>query len=142
MITCSLVAQYAYPYEEIRLDKPASYKEAEPLALSAAKFLLTTPYDEKNKARERAFAFLLNWTAGIEKYNFRLSGVILDVAEEKDVMTLFVAAMARFCIENPELGNNLKMIEKNSVRMVLDYCNNPANNFTLKKKIRRRLEAA
>lgn len=135
-------AQYAYPYEEIRLDKPASYKENEPLALAAAKLLLTTPYNEEDKSRERAFQFLLKWTGGYKNYDFRLSGVILDVVDEKEVMTLLIAAMTKFCVENPELGNNVKMIEKNAVSTVLTYCNNPANNFRLKKKVRRKLEAA
>ncbi|MFT3912197.1 MAG: hypothetical protein QM737_22410 [Ferruginibacter sp.] len=60
-LTCYIDAasQSIYPYEEIKLDKPADYKTAEPFALNAATFLLSTPFKAKDNDRERALKFLI-----------------------------------------------------------------------------------
>lgn len=133
--------QSLFPYEEISLVKPADFRAAEPMALSAADYLLSTPFDANNHDRDRAFQFLVRWSGGDKDYNFRLQGTILDVADDKQLMTLLVPAMTKFCLENKVLGNNPAIIEKNAVKMVLNYCNNPANKFTLKKRARKKLEA-
>ncbi|MBC7536200.1 MAG: hypothetical protein H7258_10950 [Ferruginibacter sp.] len=91
-------------------------------------------------SRDRAFQFLVKWTAGDRDYNFALYGLILEMVEEKELMMLFIPAMVKFCLENKALAGNGPVIETNAVKMVLDYCNNPANNFTLKKKLRKRME--
>lgn len=143
VLLCSKMAnaQSIYPYGEIQLKAPADYKTAEPFALNAANFLLSTRYKEKDIDRESAFNFLIRWTQGDRDYRFDLTGVILEVADEKELMSLFIPAMVKFCLENKTLGSNTSLIEKSAVKTVLDYCNNPANNFTLKKKLRKKLEA-
>jgi hypothetical protein len=140
-ITNNSFSQSVYPYKEITLDKPVDFKNAEPFALSAANFLLSTPFKKADHDRGQAFEFLIAWTAGDKDYNFNLQGVILELAEDKDLMQLFLSAMTKFCLENKTLGSNAKLIETNAVKTVLDYCNIPSNNFTLKKKQRKRLES-
>ena len=135
-----LYSQSVFPYEEIKLEKPADYKGAEALALSASNYLLFNAYKKDDVSRDRAFQFLVKWTAGDKDFNFTLYGVILELVEEKELMTLFIPAMVKFCLENKVLATNGPVIETNAVKMVLDYCNNPANNFTLKKKHRKRME--
>jgi hypothetical protein len=143
-ICCSNQAfsQSIYPYEEIPLKTAADFRAAEPFALTASTFLLSSPYKQKDPERERTLNFLIKWTAGSRDYHFELHGVILELIDEKDLMSLFIPAMAKFCLENKALGSNTSVIEKSAVKMVLDYCNNPANNFTLKKKHRKKLEGS
>lgn len=140
LIVNEITAQSYYPYQEVPLSKPQDFRAAEPFAMSASDFLLTTPFKEKDKDRERAFNFLVNWTAGASDYNFGLYGVIMEAAEDKNLMTLYIPAMAKFCLENKTVGTNLKLIEAGATRMVLAYCNDPRNNFKLKKKYRKRME--
>src|SRR4051812_38677570 len=83
------VCQSIYPYEEIPLKSPADYKAAEPFALNAATFLLSTPYKQKDPDRERALNFLIKWTIGERDYHFELHGVILELVDQKDLMSLF-----------------------------------------------------
>lgn len=134
-------SQSVFPYEEIRLDKPADYKGAETLALSAADYLLMHPYDEKNVSRERAFQFLVKWTGGIEGYDFNLRGLMLELAEDRVLMQIYLPAMTKFCLENKTLGSTPGIIEAAAIQTVLKYANDPANKFPLKKKTRKRLEA-
>lgn len=132
-------AQSIYPYEEIPLKSPADFKAAEPFAFNAATFLLSNPYNEKDTNRDRALKFLINWAMGDKDYHFELTGVMLDLRDDKELMSMYVPAMVKFCLENKTLGSNTSLIEKAAVKIVLDYSNNPANNFTLKKKTRKKL---
>ena len=134
------LCQSIYPYEEIRLIKPADYMGSEPLALSAATFLLSSPYKEKDINRSHALEFLKKWMAGTKEFTFRLSGVGQDIAEDHDLLDLFTAAMVKFCLENKPFSTNSKLVEESACKIVLTYCDNPVNNFRLKKKQRKKLQ--
>ncbi len=141
-ICCNNVfAQSIYPYEEIRLEKPSDFKDAAPLALSAASFLLSTPFKKNDKDRQRAVQFLSNWMTGTKEYHFSMPQIMLESADDHDLLGIFIAALAKFCLENKTVSSNARLVEKGVSKLVLDYCNDVNNNFTLKKKIRKRLEA-
>ncbi|MEO6671606.1 MAG: hypothetical protein ABIN36_19135 [Ferruginibacter sp.] len=137
---CSF-SQSVYPYGEIKLEKPADYVNAEPMAMNAVKFLLTTPYKKDDSDRNKAFLFLVNWTKGATDYHFELRGVILELRDNREIMSLLIPAMVKFCLENKTLASNLPLIEASAVKTVLDYCNDPTKNFVLTKKLRKKLEA-
>jgi hypothetical protein len=136
----SSFSQFAYPYGEIKLEKPADYKDAEPIAMNAATFLLTTAYKKDDDDRNKAFLFLVNWTKGNMDYHFELHGVILELKDNREIMSLFIPAMVKFCLENKTLSSNVSLIEASAVKAVLDYCNDPSKNFVLTKKLRKKLE--
>jgi len=133
-------AQLVYPYADIKLQKPSDYKETEKLALSAATFLITTPFAEKDANREAAFKFLNDWMAGTKDYQFYLRGKVPEMMEERDLVWLYVAAMAKYTFENKVAAANPLTVEQNASKMVLSYCDDPKNNFKLKKKYRKILE--
>ena len=135
------LCQTAYPYQDIKLEKPSDYKETESVALSAASFLLSAPFKENDENRERALAFLTKWISGIKDFNFNMKGKIEELASDRDLLTLYVAAMVKFSLENKSEAVNPKNVETNSCKMVLQYCDDPKNNFKLKKKYRKVLEA-
>ena len=131
-----VLGQSIYPFEEIKLNKPSDYKDAEPLALTAASFLLSTPFKEKDINRTNATGFLQKWIMGTKDYSFR-SGVAQDLADDHDLLDLFSAAMVKFCLENKTLAANAKLIEISASKSVLTYCDDPINNFKLKKRQRK-----
>lgn len=133
-------AQSVFPYEEIKLDKAADFRQSETLALSAADYLLSHPFDENVPGRERAFDFLVRWTAGAQGYDFNLRGVILELADDKNLMKVYLPAMVKFCLENKAIGNTPRLIEAAAIQSVLKYADEPGNKFSLKKKTRKRLE--
>ena len=67
-------AQIAYPYGDIKLEKPGDYIATEPMALSAATFLLTSPFVEADEKRLNALKFLSTWMAGTKAYSFYMQG--------------------------------------------------------------------
>ena len=132
--------QGVYPYREIKLDKPADFKNAEPLVMSAANYVLSVPYVKTDNNRSAAASFLGNWVTGANEYHLRLPDIMMEVVDNRPLLDVFVAAMAKYCLENKTLSSNPKILEHGQVQYVLAYVNKPENNMPLKKKIRKRLE--
>lgn len=142
-LTCTCTAslcQTVYPYQDIKLEKPTDYSETEPLALSAATFLLTTPFAEPDANRKNALTFLSNWVIGAKNYQFYMRGIVTDIQDDKNLLSLFIAAMVKYTLENKKEAVNPMTVERNAARLVLAYCDNPKHNFKLKKKYRKLLE--
>lgn len=133
-------SQVVYPYQEIKLQTPADYKDAIPMAKSATTFILATPFSATDKNRKEAVKFLSNWMAGNKEYVFQSLPTLQDIAEDQDLVGLFVAAMAKFGFENKALIENAKMMDDSARKTVLAYCDNPTNNFKLRKKYRKLLQ--
>ena len=134
------VCQTAYPYQDIKLEKPSDYKETEPLALLAATFILTTPFVEVDTDRSGALQFLSSWISGTKDYSFNMQGIVADIGSDKNLLSIFVAAMVKYSLENKQASVNPLTVELNAAKMVITYCDDPKNNFKLKKKSRKLLE--
>ena len=133
--------QNHYPYQDIKLEKAADYKGTEPLALSAATFLLTTPFDEIDADRVAALQFIVKWMTGTKDHNFYMQGKVAELGADNNLLSLFIAAMVKYSLENKAEPLNALAIELNACKLVLAYCDNPKNNFKLKKKLRKILES-
>ena len=133
-------AQLVYPYGDIKLEKPGDYVATEPMALSAATFLLTSPFVEADEKRLNALKFLSTWMAGTKAYSFYMQGVVLDLRDEINLVQLYIAAMAKYSLENKADAVNPMKVDMNAAKMVIAYCDDPKNNFKLKKKFRKILE--
>ena len=138
-VSCLASAQ-TYPYRDIKLEKPADYKATEKIALSAANFLLTTSFTEANADRAGALKFLNDWMTGTKDYQFYFKGRAADITEDLSLFSLYLAAMAKFTLENKTEAANPLVVDANASKIVLAYCDDPKNNFKLKKKFRKVLE--
>lgn len=138
-ISCIAEAQ-VYPYRDIKLEKPRDYIETEPIALSAATFLITIPFIELDMDRSAALFFLNNWMLGNKKYTFYMKGMVEDISGDNNLLSLFIAAMTKYTLENKVEAANPLNVDMNAAKMVIIYCDNPKNNFKLKKKYRKILE--
>lgn len=134
--------QTIYPYQDIKLERPSDYIETEPFALSAANYVLTTPFEAESINRQNAVKFLADWVSGSKKYNFYMQNVAEYIRSDINLLSLFIAAMVKYNLNHKEKPADAITVEKNACRMVLDYCNTTANKFNLKKKFRKKLEEA
>ena len=132
--------QISYPYQDIKLEKPGYYAGTEPLALSAAKFLLSTPFAESDAGRANAFQFLSRWMDGNKVYEFFMPGKIAAISDDRGLVSLYIAAMAKYSLENKKEAVNTLSVENNAAKLVLAYCDDKKNKFKLKKKYRKLLE--
>lgn len=133
-------AQLVYPYDDIKLEKPGDYIATEPMALSAATFLLTTPFAETDEKRLGAMKFLSNWMVGAKTYSFYLQGTVQELRDDVNLLQIYIAAMARYGLENKAAAANPMTVEMNAAKMVIAYCDDTKNNLKLKKKYRKILE--
>ncbi len=141
IIACTVAhSQLIYPYQDVKLEKPSDYIETEPLALSASTYLLTNPFAEVDENRAKALAFLLLWMEGAKGFNFYMQGVVQQINSDKNLLFLYVAAMAKYSLEHKAESPSSLIVEKNACKILLAYCDIPANNFKLKKKFRKYLE--
>lgn len=141
LFSCGIsFSQTYYPYQDIKMETPAEFKAAEPIALHAATTLLSTPFKKDDADRARALKFLVKWMNGTKEFKFSISAKIQEIVDDHDFFGLYTAAMAKFCLENKNLAGTIQVVEDSSCKLVLDYCENPSNNFPLKKKHRRVLE--
>lgn len=134
------ICQTAYPYQDVKLNKPSDYKETEPLALSAASFLLSVPFKSDDINRARATQFLTSWMTGASAYQFYMKGKIEEIATDPETLRLYIAAMVKYSLENKNQATNPMLVESKACILLLEYCDNPKNNFRLKKKLRKVLE--
>ena len=133
-------AQIVYPYNDIKLEKPGDYIATEPMALSAATLLLTTPFAETDEKRLGATKFLSNWMVGAKTYSFYMQGTVQELRDDLNLLQLYIAAMAKYSLENKAAAANPLTVEMNAAKMVVVYCDNAKNNLKLKKKYRKILE--
>ena len=77
---------------------------------------------------------------GTKEYNFYTQGKLTDISSEKDLLGLYMAAMVRYSLENKTESVNPMKVELHASRLVLAYCDDPKNNFKLKKKFRKLLD--
>jgi hypothetical protein len=133
-------AQFVYPYGDIKLQKPGDYVATEPMALSAASSIITTPFAEADEKRKSAMKFLVDWMTGTKAYSFYTQGMAQDLRDDLNLLELFIAAMVKYSIENKVAAANPLAVDKNAAKMVIAYCDDPKNNFKLKKKFRKILE--
>lgn len=135
-----LAGAQTFPYRDIKLEKPADYKATEKMALSAATFLLSTPFVEVDIDRGAALKFLNDWMTGTKDYQFYLKGKASDITDDLNVFSLFLAAMAKYTLENKAEAVNPLNVDINAAKIVIAYCDDPKNNFKLRKKYRKILE--
>lgn len=134
------LCQIVYPYKDIKLEKASDYVATEPVALSAATFLITTPFAESDANRANAYEFLSKWMRGNKAGEFYLQGKAKDINEDPYLLSLYMAGIVKYSLENKKEAVNPMTVEHNASKLVLAYCDDQKNKFKLKKKYRKILE--
>ncbi|MEP7232990.1 MAG: hypothetical protein ABI691_22210 [Ginsengibacter sp.] len=139
--TTFLYAQIGPDYNQIKLDKPDDYRAANTFALTAANTLLSSPIDKNKIDRLSCQKFLLKWMSGTPDYGFSFgnSGKILN--NNPDLMTIYLASMVKFCLENKVESKDQEKIKMGSWKTLLAYCDIPGNDVNLTKKLKKLIEA-
>jgi len=134
-------AQFVPDYDQIKLQHPTDYKQSEKFALNAANYLLTTPYEKENAIRNRTLQFLLKWMNGTPDYGFTMEGVSGKIIKgNNDLMALYMASMVKYSLDNKSSAD-LNLVRLNAIKILLAYCENPANNIKMTKGLKKLSEA-
>ena len=135
-------AQTVPNFDLIKLEKPADYKAAEPFVLQTSTYLLSSPFKSENKDRINSLQFISKWITGTTDHSFIFTGVPEKVGKgNNDLLGLYMAAMAKYTLENKAAAKDAKVVELNAFTMLLNYCENKDNNLKMSKQLKKLSEA-
>ncbi|HUZ57925.1 MAG TPA: hypothetical protein VMU83_04020 [Hanamia sp.] len=134
-------AQTSPDYSQIKLDNPDDYRAANTFALMAANTLLSNPVDKNKIDRLNCQKFLLKWMSGTPDYGFTFGNSEKILTNNPDLMTLYIASMVKFRLENKVENTDQEKIKLESWKILLAYCDTPANDVRLTNKLKKLIEA-
>jgi hypothetical protein len=129
-------------YDNIKLIEKADYKVAEPAVIKAATYMLSTPYEKNDVNRLKSLQFIMKWMTGTPDYSFALDASVSKLTKgNDDLLGFYLATMTKYCLENPANAKDEKLVKLNAVKMLITYCDNPANNIKMTKQLKKLSEA-
>jgi hypothetical protein len=138
----TLFAQTTTDYDKVKLETAADCKAADPLALEASNYLLSTPYEKDNLTRLQSISFIIKWMSATPDYSFSLDEVASKIMKgNDDLLGLYMAAMTKYCLENKASAKDGKLVKLNALTYVLNYCENEKNNMKMTKQLKKLSEA-
>ena len=128
--------------QNIELNNEIDCRLMEPQILICGNYILSTPVDEKNINRKYAIETVKRWMAKTPNYIYHVDKNVAKILDKKgDVLAVFITAMTKFSIENPEQGNDQKAVALFAWNTVLDYAANKANNIQLTGELKKMIKA-
>ena len=145
-IICSSL--YSFPqqtpdFDQIKLETKEDFNaESDNAALKASEYLLSTVYDSKDLSRLKAAQYLMRWMTGSPTYTFTIDNIAMKISKkDSDLLWLYLAGMAKYCIENKESGKNEAEVRVNAIKIMLAYCQNPVYKVKIKGELKKLIEA-
>jgi len=129
-------------FDQIKLDQASDCKTAEPYALEASNYQLSTPFEKDDIQRLRSLSFIIKWMGATPDYQFSLDEVASKLLKgSDDLLGLYMAAMTKYVLENKASAADQKAIKLNGITMLLTYAENPANKLKMTKNLKKLSEA-
>jgi hypothetical protein len=81
-------------FDEIKLDQKSDYQNADPSALQAANYILSTAFNKDDLNRLKSLQFIIKWMSGTPDYIFSLDNVASKIIKgNDDLLGLYMACM-------------------------------------------------
>lgn len=129
-------------YDKVKLETAADCKAADPIALEASNYLLSTPFEKDSMVRLKSLAFVIKWMSATPDYSFSLDeSVTKPLKGNDDLLGLYMAGMTKYCLENKGSAKDQNLVKVNAMTYVLNYCENEENNLKMTKQLKKLSEA-
>lgn len=140
---CSIYAnaQTVPDFDQIKIEKATDYKAAEPFVLQTANYLLTTPIIKDSKDRLNSLKFIGKWMNGTPDHSYIFSDIPDKIGRDNDILGLYMAAMAKYSLDNKNVSKDAKLVKLNALILVLDYCEVKENKIRMTKQLKKLAEA-
>ena len=117
-------------FSDIPLGEKEDYKAAEPDVIKAVNYLFNSKYDKDDLERLYAIEFVMKWMGGTPDYTFELHDKLSKpFIGETDLVGLYMAAMAKYALQNKATTPPATTVGLNAVKMIIEYSNKPSNNL-------------
>ena len=121
LLSLGLQGQELPNLKNIKLNKKASYKHAETTVSKVVDYLFQTPIDKKNKSRNNAGQFLVEWMNGTPDYVFYMEEKETSFFNtDSDLLLMYMAALTKFSITHP-LEKEKQKQALGAMNLVLPY---------------------
>lgn len=139
----SSFAQTLPDFDAIKLDKREDFNAAaDNAALQASNFLLSTALEKNNLDRLKSLEYVIKWMSGTPDYSFTLDEQATKFAKKNDdLLGLYMAAMAKYVLENKEDSKDQNKIKLNAVKLIIEYAKNEKNKVKLNSELKKAIEA-
>jgi hypothetical protein len=140
-VSC-LSAQTLPDFDQIKMEKTSDYKPAEPFVLQTSNYLLSIPFKKENKDRLNALRFISKWMNGTPDFSFSFTDMAEKIGKENyDLIGLYMAAMAKYTLENKAAAKDTKQVKLNAMILLINYCENKDNDIRMSKQLKKLSEA-
>ena len=134
-VAAASYAQELPNLKAIKLRKNDSYKHAEPSVAKVVDYLFKTPIDQKNKSRNDAGKFLVDWMNGTPYYIFYLEEKETSFFNNNaDLLLMYMAALTKFSLENPTVKEKQQQA-LGAINLVLPYIYQHSDKKTWTKEL-------
>lgn len=121
--------------KNVKLNKKVSYKQAEPTILKVVDYLFQTSVDKKNKSRNNAGQFLVNWMNGTPDYVFYMEERETSFFNtDSDLLLMYMAALTKFSLEHPSTKEKQEQA-LGAMNLVLPYLYQQSDKKTWTKEL-------
>jgi hypothetical protein len=136
-------AQTLPDFDAIKLEKKEDYNATtDNAALQASGFLLSTPLEKDNIDRLKSLQYIIKWMSGTPDYNFTLDVQATKFAKKNDdLLGLYMAAMAKYVLENKVDSKDQNKIKLNAVKLIINYAKDEKNKVKINAEIKKAIEA-
>ncbi|OIQ30431.1 MAG: hypothetical protein BM564_03430 [Bacteroidetes bacterium MedPE-SWsnd-G2] len=125
-----------------KLKKVDSYKPAETKVLECVNYLFETPFDKNDLNRAVAQAYIIQWMTGTPDHSFALDSNAMELTKgSTDLFALFMAAMTKVVLEQPNQKLSNEAIYKQAEALLVSYCSDSNNKLKPSKKIKKLIKA-
>lgn len=137
------IGQTLPDFGSIKLDAKEDFNmAADDAALKASSFLLSTPLDPKDIDRINSIQYIIKWMSGTPDYNFTLDEQATKFAKKNnDLLSLYMAAMTKYVLENKESAADQNKIKLNAVKIIIEYAKDPKNNVKINSELKKAIQA-
>lgn len=135
LLSLNVFAQELPNLKHIKLNKKISYKQAEPTVIKVVDYLFQTPIDRKNKSRNNAGQFLVDWMNGTPDYVFYMEERETSFFNtSSDLLLMYMAALTKFSLEHPSVKEKQEQA-LGAMNLVLPYLYQQSEKKTWTKEL-------
>lgn len=129
-------------WQALEFNNKEDYKANESKILECANFILNVPAEASDPARQSALTALSKWMSGTPDYNFVIDDSIGKLMEKNEaVLSIYMASMARYVLENKDKSPTAKEIELNAFKSLLEYSEDLNNKVPQSKELKKAIVA-
>lgn len=136
-----LQAQDFEKLKDFKIASKADAKQAEPIALECANYLMTHPVSTEQN-RGIALKVVIMWMSDTPDYQFAVDGSAAALMKkDEDILGVYMAAMCKWALENSSQAKDAAAMKLGTFNILLDYAVVPENNVKQTKELKKALEA-